>query len=315
MLKILWQVLHHDVELVLEHGLDDEPPIMRKKEEAAGLALRLAGLEDSFVVQMRCQGHLDVLVLDAIHLSQFFEFAVSEVGNAYFFVYDLLLRLHADHIWLAKLRRGLLPGLASLDDGGQTALSMLLVIALAIAGNVLVVFGHVPFGGVVDFDLIELHDSNLFELVYVLHVFLLLLSKELNGLSVVFGKVFQLVRIELVLEVLEALLFAGEARDPHQNDIHQFNVEAGGEERRQNLGLNPFLRLIFDKSKIFVDLPLYFVSIKGVKCADHDHHEASEEHSNKRNYFDPLFVGSHQTSLLLTVARLRVSKQLIVVVE
>ena len=52
MLKIFGQVFHHDVELFLEHGLDYELLIMRKKEETPRLPLRLTSLKNGLIVQL-----------------------------------------------------------------------------------------------------------------------------------------------------------------------------------------------------------------------------------------------------------------------
>ena len=66
MLKILRQFLDHDVELFLEHGLDDELPIMGKEEETSRFTLRFSSFENCLIVKLWSQRLLDILVSDAI---------------------------------------------------------------------------------------------------------------------------------------------------------------------------------------------------------------------------------------------------------
>ena len=66
MLKILWQFLNHNVELFLEHGLDDELPIMRKEEETSRFTLRFSSFEYCLVVELWTQRLLDIFVCDAV---------------------------------------------------------------------------------------------------------------------------------------------------------------------------------------------------------------------------------------------------------
>ena len=64
---------------------------MREEEEAARLSLGLSGLEHCLIVESRRQGLLDLLIIDAVELSELFEDGKGEVRNSHLLIDDLLL--------------------------------------------------------------------------------------------------------------------------------------------------------------------------------------------------------------------------------
>ena len=79
MLIVAYEILHHDVQLFLEHGLDDELTVVREEEKAARFTLRLASLEHGLIVEVRRQRLLDMSVFDTVEFTKILEHSVRKV--------------------------------------------------------------------------------------------------------------------------------------------------------------------------------------------------------------------------------------------
>lgn len=88
---------HHNFELFLEHRLNYELSIVREKEKAARLALGLSRLKHGRLVQLGSQRPQYLVVVNAVHLTQFSEDGVAVVADV-----DLL----ADNNVLVRFPRG-----------------------------------------------------------------------------------------------------------------------------------------------------------------------------------------------------------------
>jgi len=153
-LEVVGQVTHDDVQLFLEHGLDDELAVMGKEEEAPRLPLALPSLEDSFIIPEGRQRLLYLRVIDPIHLSELFELGEGEVGDAH---------LHVDHLPTMELVCYPLMFLGAVP-------LIFLVLSIKLFNLIiyeLAVLGNIPPRHVVDLDFIQLHRPNVLEGVHL----------------------------------------------------------------------------------------------------------------------------------------------------
>jgi len=280
---VLTQALNHDVQLLLEHGLDDELAVVREEEEAARLALRLARLEHRLVVERGGQRGLDELVVDPIQLPQLSELAEGEVGDGHLLVDNRLLigPVCASTLLLRKER--------------EVLLRQVVVDVLDALGEELVVLRHVPPPSVVDPDLVESHTADVLEGVDLALDLGLLLVVHLHQ-NLVLG-VLSLHRGN----PLSDIGIAREACNASEDDVDELDVEGGGEEAGEDLGLDATLRFFEYEAEPGEDGRLEEEAVVGLVGADdaHDDSGAKDQSEGDRGEKFHIALGSIEVTVPL----------------
>ena len=151
-LEVFWQLLDHDVEFFLEHGLDDELTVVREEEETARLTLRFTSFKHCLIVFLGSQRKLNLFVTNTIKLSDLLEFSIGEVGDLNFLIDDgFSIILNRD----GRSSLGSFGDLSSFAGllflGSQFLMTIELLHAVC---NEFVILGNVPLLSVIDFNLV-----------------------------------------------------------------------------------------------------------------------------------------------------------------
>ena len=192
--EVLWEGSQEHPQLVIVHRLDDELVVVRKEEEAAGLALALTRLEHLITITLGRQRVLDADLVNVIHLAHILEL----FGRV---LEDCHLLIDSQHRLVSALIFG--DGLDGGIDGRRPHLRLYKQVI-----DEIFCLSAVPLLRILDLDSVQA--TNTHELVVFL-LFLLDAVVRVHALTI------------FTLKVVHA--YVGKLLDALEDDVHELHVE------------------------------------------------------------------------------------------